>query len=70
MPNTVVHSNTNSPVNKSMQQQIMKGQYMNGNLPGKANSRSNANSMQGSPIKHQKAMSMNISGGSSQAQGP
>jgi len=57
MPNTVFHSNTNSPVNnKSMQQQIMKGQYIAGAGPGalgsKGNSRSNATSMQGSPIKH------------------
>lgn len=32
----------------------------------RTNSRSNANSIQGSPSKHQKAMSMNIAGGNQQ----
>jgi hypothetical protein len=56
MPNTVYHSNTNSPVNnKSMiaqQQNLLKGQYIQNAMASKGNSRTSANSMQGSPIKH------------------
>jgi len=67
MPNTVYHSNTNSPVNKSMmsaqQRELMKGQYIAGGIGSKGNSRTSANSMQGSPVKHQKALSMNMPGG-------
>jgi hypothetical protein len=56
MPNTVYHSNTNSPVNKSsmmsqQQRDMMKGQYIAGGM-SKGNSRTSANSMQGSPVKH------------------
>jgi hypothetical protein len=41
---------------------MMKGQYIAGGM-SKGNSRTSANSMQGSPVKHQKALSMNMPGG-------
>ena len=60
MPNTVHHSNTNSPNNKSIlhSQTLMKGNYMNSNHPSKGNSRTSANSIQNSPNKHMKNVNM------------
>ena len=47
----------------AQQRELMKGQYIAGGIGSKGNSRTSANSMQGSPVKHQKALSMNMPGG-------